>query len=252
MTTPDNAVLAKIRKLLAKAEDDACTPAEAELFTAKAAELIAKYGIDAALLAETEPSSDRIGDRVIVMDAPYAMDKAQLLMTVASTLRCRCVQRTRWVASRKQISIHLFGFGADLDRVELLYTSLLVQAAHALAATYVPHNENTAAYRRSWYAGYAYAIGKRLRAAEDRAQTEATRTVPAAETSSGRSVALVLADRSVAVTAARDAAYPKLGNGRTRQLSGSGTRDGYHAGQRADLGGTRLPTAGRASRRIGA
>ena len=38
----------------------ACTPAEAEAFTAKAAELIAKYGVDQALLAGVDPSEAMI------------------------------------------------------------------------------------------------------------------------------------------------------------------------------------------------
>ena len=48
-------MLDKVRKLLAKAEDPACTPAEAEALTAKATELIAKYGIDQAVLAAQRP-----------------------------------------------------------------------------------------------------------------------------------------------------------------------------------------------------
>src|SRR2546423_11457106 len=107
MTAPDDAILAKVRKLLAKAENEACTQAEAEAFTAKAAELIAKYGIDRALLADTQPDTDRIGDRVIVLDAPYARDKAGLLHTVATALRCKTVLRSRYVAGRKQLSLHL-------------------------------------------------------------------------------------------------------------------------------------------------
>jgi hypothetical protein len=248
------AILAKIRKLLAKAEDDAYTPAEAELFTAKAAELIAKYGIDAALLAEADPTTDRVGDRVIVLDAPYARDKGGLLSTVALALRCKVVQRSRWVDGRKQLSLHLFGYGVDLDRVELLYTSLLVQAAHALAAAYVPYGESGAAFRRTWYAGYASAIGYRLRAAEQRAQAEASQIRQHTETGqagSGRSVALVLADRSTHVEAAMQTAYPKLRAGRARQLSVSGYSGGYAAGQRADLGGTRLAGASRPAGRIG-
>jgi hypothetical protein len=53
MTDP---VLARVRKLLAKAEDP-CTRAEAEAFTAKATELIAKYGVDRAMLAAQRPSN---------------------------------------------------------------------------------------------------------------------------------------------------------------------------------------------------
>ena len=88
-------MLDKVRKLLAKAEDPACTPAEAEAFTDKAAELIAKYGVDAALLAEADPSRDPVGDRVIDIPSPYATEKCTLLSEVATELRCRAVRRLR-------------------------------------------------------------------------------------------------------------------------------------------------------------
>ena len=39
-------LLDRVRKLLAKAEAEGVTPAEAEALTTKAAELMAKYGID--------------------------------------------------------------------------------------------------------------------------------------------------------------------------------------------------------------
>ncbi len=122
-------LLARVRKLLAKAEDPACTSAEAEAFTAKATELIAKYGVDRALLAAQDPAIDPVGDRIVPLDAPYALDKAGLLAAVAVPLGCRVVRRTR-----DGVKVHLFGHDADLERVELLFTSLLVQAAHGLAA----------------------------------------------------------------------------------------------------------------------
>jgi len=52
---PEPNLLERVRKLLAKAEDDSVTPAEAEALTAKAAELMARYGIDRALLAAARP-----------------------------------------------------------------------------------------------------------------------------------------------------------------------------------------------------
>ena len=126
-------ILDKVRKLLAKAEDPACTPAEAEAFTAKAAELIAKYGVDAALLAESDPERDPVGDRVVDVPAPYATEKCTLLSEVATELRCRAVRRLRRGSAGKEFSMHLFGHAADLERVEVLFTSLLVQASLALA-----------------------------------------------------------------------------------------------------------------------
>ena len=57
--SPEKA-LDKIRKLLAKAEADGVTEAEAELLNDKAAELIAQYGIDRARLAAEKPETDQI------------------------------------------------------------------------------------------------------------------------------------------------------------------------------------------------
>ncbi len=257
----DAAMLAKIRKLLAKAEDPATTPAEAETYTAKAAELVAAYGIDRALLAAADPGSDAVGDRVVVLDPPYSRDKADLLSTVAGALRCQVVQRRRWVDGAKQISLHLFGFGSDLERAELLYTSLLLQAGGSIARAAVPPGESVAAYRRSWLAGFSGAVGQRLRQAERAAESAASAAGPATGPAAGpaagpatgqgaaggagtgRPVALVLAARGARVDEALHREYPSLGRGRARTLSGSGARSGWAAGQRADLGGSRVDGA---------
>lgn len=232
----DHPMLAKIRKLLAKAEDDATTAEEAELYTAKAAQLVAEYGIDQALLATESPGRDRVGSRLVPVDAPYAADKAELLDTVATSLRCRAVHVKRHTTDGKEISVHLFGFESDLVRAELLFTSLLLQAATWMNRTPVPLWENKAAFRRSWLGGFRMAVGRRLVEAESAAAYAATDR----RTSSGRSTALVLADRSALVRDALDEEYPHLRTARPRQLSGSGGADGWAAGQRADLGGTRV------------
>jgi Protein of unknown function (DUF2786) len=212
-------LLARVRKLLAKAEDPACTPAEAEAFTAKATELIAKYGVDRALLAAADPALDPVGDQVVPLDPPYALDKAGLLASVAVPLRCRVVRKTR-----SGVQVHLFGHAADLERVELLFTSLLVQAAHGLSAVPVPAQEHPAAFRRSWLAGFAHAIGGRLREAEQAASDAA----PGA--------ALVLVRRSDLVEHKMAQAYPKLRTASRRRLAGGGLEQGFAAGQAASLG----------------
>ena len=234
-------ILAKVRKILALAEDPAATPAEAETYTAKAAALVAEYGIDRALLAQADPDSDIVGDRVVVLDPPYALDKSSLLSTVAIRLRCRCVQRRRYVDGAKQLSLHLFGYESDLLRSELLYTSLLLQATSTLARTPVPRGEGAAAFRRSWLAGFTTAIGRRLIDAEQRAEREAERQARGRSERgagpTGPSLALVLADRTVDVERAVEREYPRLGRAQDRRLSGSGGMAGWQAGQRADLGG---------------
>jgi hypothetical protein len=222
MTSPDgDSTLERVRKLLAMAEDPACTAAEGEAFTAKATELIAKYGVDQALLAVGDPAVDPIGDRMVTVVPPYARDKAVLLAAVAAPLRCRVVHLARPGLARS----HLFGHAADLERVELLFTSLLVQAAHGLAAGDVPWGEHAAAFRRSWLAGFTQAIQIRLWEAE----RSASAAVPGSE--------LVLVDRTEMVERRRDEVYPKLGRLGPRRLSGGGRLPGSRAGQVADLGG---------------
>lgn len=228
--------LGRIRALLTQAEDPAATPEEAEAFTAKAAELMAKYGVDRAMLAATDPTSDVPCDRIVAIVGQYALDKQGLLSAVAHAVECRTVLRTRWIDGRNERQVHLFGYGSDLERAEMLYTSLLVQATNGIAHTPVPHGQHKAAFRRSWLEGFRWAIVERLRAAEKRAQDEAERNRP---TSSGPSVALVLADRATVVQARLTAAHPRLGKSAPRKLSGGGLRHGYRAGQHADIGDKR-------------
>ena len=88
-----------------------------------------------------------------------------------------------------------------------------------------PPGESVAAYRRSWLAGFTAAVGQRLAAAEDRAADEA-RTRASGRASRGRaSVALVLADRGVDVErAARRRSTPSSAGPGAATLSGSGRR----------------------------
>lgn len=228
-------MLAKIRKLLAKAEDPGITSAEAELFTAKATQLIASYGVDQAMLAHEQGDRAAIGNRRVVLDPPYAADKADLLATIAVRLRCACVRGSWGSDGRREISVHVFGHESDLARVEMLFTSLLVQSATALAQVTVPAHEHKAAFRRSWMAGFRQAVSTRLLQAERRAEQAAQ-----AQHDGGASTSLVLADRSARVDEAMHQAYPHLHRGRPRTLSGRGGASGYAAGKRADLGGARV------------
>ncbi|QNN51425.1 DUF2786 domain-containing protein [Nocardioides mesophilus] len=236
-------ILDKVRKLLTKAEDPAATPHEAEVYTAKATQLIADYGIDQALLARSDPTADPVGDLVVTVGAPYAADKIDLLGAVAGRLRCAAVRTRRRGVDGDVHAVHLFGHASDLRRVELLYTSLLLQATSQLARTPVPSWEHKAAFRRSWLAGFRMAVVRRLAETEDRAEQQAGDRFSA----TGTSAALVLADRTADAEAALRAAYPRVGSARPRSLSGSGMPQGWGAGQRADLAGARVGPQARRS-----
>src|ERR1700753_112629 len=152
----DADLLDRVRKLLAKAEDEGCSPAEAEALTAKAAELMARYGIDRALLGALRPETDRPTDRVFTLGNPWGDVKRHLLAGIATAPRCQCVQTRHETGAR----LHVFGYLSDLERADILFTSLLVQMARALAKQAVPGQGGEArAWRRVWVVGGVAAVG---------------------------------------------------------------------------------------------
>jgi Protein of unknown function (DUF2786) len=229
-------LLDRVRKLLAKAEDESVTPPEAQALTAKAAELMAKYGIDRALLAAQRPETDRPDSRMLDIDNPWARVKAHLLCGLGSALRCQCILLT----TQTGIKVHAFGYQSDLERLDVLYTSVLIQMWHGLAGAEVPAwCRGPRAWRRSWLLGFASAVISRVRAAEHDATLVATSPASPA----GSRTELVLADRAQVIRSEAERAYPLTRTARVT-YSGTGYRDGYAQGQRADIGARRLPRDG--------
>lgn len=233
--------LDRIRKLLAKAER-AGTPDEAEIYTDKAVELMARHGVDEAVLAATgPPRTDPIGHVRIDIDDPYSGAKARLLGWIASALRCRWVMHDPRAGTVAAVTV--FGYTSDRERVELLYTSLLLQASAQLGSVRPPDpRESVAAYRRSWVYGFAARVHQRLLQAEQAAVSEVASTSAAG----APSVELVLVDRGKEVDRAYEEEFGDLRRARRPQVSGSGYRRGAAAADRADLGGPRLDGQGRA------
>src|SRR5690606_34718197 len=165
-------MLARIRALLAKAEDPAATRAEAEALFAKAADLMAKYGIDRAMLAASDPSTDRVGDRVFTPEAPYAYDKVLLLNTIAQALGAQAMYKR---GPRGEYQLHVFAMGADLERIDLLFTSLLVQATRFMTADLASAvgYRDVKVWKRDWLRGFTAEVWRRLRDAEERARRQA-------------------------------------------------------------------------------
>jgi Protein of unknown function (DUF2786) len=242
-TEASSRLLDRVRKLLAKAEDESVTPPEAQALTAKAAELMAKYGIDRALLAADRPETDRPSNRLLDIDNPWARVKAHLLCGLGSALRCQCIMVA---TTRPGARIHVFGYASDIERTDLLYTSVLIQMWHGLAGAQVPAwSHNPRAWRRSWLLGFATAVISRVRAAEHAAACQA-----AGPDDGSSRTALVLADRAQVIRGEAERAYPLTRTARVT-YSGTGYRDGYAQGQRADIGTSRV-TRGRGRALTGA
>ncbi|HUP73559.1 MAG TPA: DUF2786 domain-containing protein [Acidimicrobiales bacterium] len=184
-----NPALERIRNLLAKAESTTFEP-EAMAFTAKAQELMTRYAVDEAMVQGSGHPRDRPVSIRLPIDPPYVDAKSRLLHTVAAAARCKSV-------FHPMVSLAtVVGFPADIAAVELLFTSLLVQAQTAMtdAAARAPSGSRprSRSFRSSFLAGYTHRIGARLREINDAVYAEV-------ESQQGGAFLPVLRSRSAAV-----------------------------------------------------
>lgn len=236
----DDRVLDRVRKLLAKAEHPSTPAAEAEVFSGKAAELMARYALDQAMLTNRTIGAGAPEVRAMTVHSPYSLAKAILLSRVAAAHRvCVAVGGDGRHLGRL---CTLVGFPIDLDTVEMLFTSLLVQASFAMQAASAGA-PRVKAFRRAFLMGYAASIGRRLEEVQRHTVAEASGGEP--------SVALVLADRDRLVSAAFEREFPDTRRLRTTVSDGGGLVAGRAAGARADLS-DRTGRISRRQRAIGA
>lgn len=265
--------LARIRKLLDKAEH-ASTPAkEAEALRERAFALAAKFEIDHALIrARGNAPTDAVINRIFDVGRPYAY-QVRLAYNVYKSSGCEVIQLTGYKGR-----LHVFGFKSDIDRADMLWTSLVVQATRETVRGYREYQlsftpttcancggSNFARYdrdrdwcrcrscgfeieyrdvhlkldrRSTWYRsfwlGWITVLEPRIAALRSSAKQEA-------EKSTGTGVEIALRNRDIAVTDAVDRVYPHRKIGRsTLRSSGSGYAQGQEAGRRADIGSEKI------------
>jgi hypothetical protein len=216
---PESRTLTRIRALLAKAEATGF-PEEAEALSAKAQELMARHSVDEALLAARAPAPQTPGACRIGVEPPYEQAKAVLLDAVATANHCRAVWNEDLGFST------VVGFETDLEAVELLHASLLVQATAAMtkaeAAQRAGGRRRTKSFRQSFLAAYAHRIGIRLRAAAGTQVTD--------------DLLPVLASREVAVAGRLERMFPQTATTRLRGVrDAAGWTEGARAADRAQV-----------------
>lgn len=225
----DEKMLARVRNLLAKAESTQY-PAEAETFTAAAQAMMARHSIDEALLSHgPQGSEDRPAGRRVLVDPPYTEPKSLLLHKIAQANRCRAV----WDDAVGLSTI--LGYPADLDWVELLYTSLLVQAERAMVnALQGPDSARTRtrAFRGSFLQSFAQRIGERLDGATAEAMAAAVDEAESHGQGEGGSLLPVLKAREEAVNETTKSMFPNLVTTKVR-IKGPWDAKGWNAGRSA-------------------
>lgn len=212
-------MLERVRALLAKAESTQYE-SEAIAFSAKAQELMTKHALDQAMLAGAGTGPAAPGLIRVPIDPPYLDAKALLLQVIAGHSRCRAVLHSDVEMSS------VIGFSTDLEAVELLFTSLLVQAHHALAAASAaaPPGSRTRSqsFRAAFLQGFTSRIDARLAevntVAFDEAKAQADTFLP------------VLRSRDEQISEFVEQRFSTLISSRVR---GGFDALGYHHGQRA-------------------
>jgi len=199
-----------IRALLNKAEG-ASTDAERDAYTRKAAELMARYSIDEAMLSDSRPEADKVVDRVIWTDRPFSKRMADLLWFIAEPkgAQARSVREhtgnEREGALKWRHGLRVFAHESDLRMIEMMYTTArnLALAGASRIRGYDTYGQDQKAHRESYIEGFSHGIYSQMRAAQAEAErvAEAEReqleeqALLRGEIAPGRSVELVLASR---------------------------------------------------------
>lgn len=227
--------LDRTKKLLALAENTTNAD-EAKSFNEKAMYIMAKHSITSAMLQVAgKETPDTVESISIQLDNPYSTTKNELLTIICNAFEVQAVQVSGWAydgngkkqRTRKKV---IFGYKQDLEKVQMLYSSLFIQLVSNMMATPIPWNEHGKTFRAAFAIGFTKEIYRRLR------ETKAT-----VKKESAPGTDLVLASRMEIVTAERDKVFPKLVNARGMSAQRSSGRSyGQKAGREADLGGRKL------------
>jgi hypothetical protein len=138
--------------------------------SAKAQQLMTRHALDQVLVDSPTPST-ALTQRRLWLDTPYLDAKSLLVGEVAGANMCRSLFTAEWGF------VSVLGEEGDVESVELLTTSLLVQATRAMIASGDKATRGaetrSRGYRKSFLMAYAIRIGERLAKASEEIITEA-------------------------------------------------------------------------------
>ena len=220
--------LDRARKLLAKAEATDSAD-EAAALTERAMELVAKYGIDKALLNVTADKKQTATSRIILILNPFPVGKRLLLTRIADAFNCQAIISVNGQNNNGITEMTVIGFPSDIDNADFLYTTLLLHCTNESEVQRMLGN-TTRGFHTDLWKSYARRIGERLK--------EINTTVVAAYEASSPGTALVLSDRSVEVKRLTTKLFPDLRFSKIKLTSSEGYHAGREAANRANLGQT--------------
>jgi hypothetical protein len=224
-----------IKKLLDKANHANTSDEERDAYNAKAAKLMLQWGIEEATIADADRAQqEEIINVTIITTFPkgYSFEGTMVTVEIAQALNCSAYFLRR---GDNKTDGNVVGFKSDVTLVQQLVESIALQCQMSLtremATTYFPSYMNGTDkfnHRRSFVRGFAKAIGQKLRD---------TRRQFVEETGPGTD--LVLVSRKAKVDAWVDQNV-NLRKTPPRKATPNGMAAGKAAGQRADVGQSRV------------
>jgi hypothetical protein len=121
-------LLPQIQKLIDLSATPGMNQAEAAAMAERAEMLMFRHNVTMAMLAAYNVNERDITARRVTIGKPYTKEKVTLLCTVAAHMNVATMNFLDARGWRYPVDVELMGFPGDLDQVEQLYTSLLVQA----------------------------------------------------------------------------------------------------------------------------
>jgi hypothetical protein len=244
-------VLDRISALLAQAERTN-NEAEARAYFEKAQSLAATTSIDLATARlhtknkETREAPERRQIKIGAAGQRYLADRVELFDAIARP------NGVKLDIAMNSTYVWAYGFPSDIDMVEALYASLVIQMTREGDA-YLKRGEHKtlgvhgAVARRSFYTGFRGEIGRRIRTINETAKSEAEAedlvvgTSPIAPTTSDQpsTAELALIQRDVEVRdyySQTSTARGTWGGARISNYSSGAATSGRTAGERARIG----------------
>ena len=229
----------RIRRMLALAEDERNTDGERENAMARATALMAEHRID-FITDAGRVKTDKIGSREVTHEGSYTRQKSNLLGWTAAALGMQAVHFSYGQTVTRTI---VYGYESDLEMLDMLYTSLLLQQTNALSREKVPswlYRGEVAAWKRDWLTAYNNTVSRRIGEVHARKAEQRDRERTPGTSAPGAAVAIV--DRKNAVDAFVAEAHPKLRKPKPARkiVNDDAYFGGRNAGNRADIGLSRV------------
>lgn len=243
----DDKWLTILQKMMAKAENAATTMEERNSIVEMMTTLMAKHGIEQAMLNDRQAKPETVTSVRFTIGAPYINSKITLLWGIVKTFGAHGIMMAmsqRGAGRRHGVQrqpdaktiMQIYGYPSDIEKILMLYGSLNIQMATSLVTADKPAHMHGKTFNSSFVVGYVDVVVDRVIKAYTKAKSDVS------ESATGSGMELVLKTREVAIMDAFRVDHPRVRpiNLNAGASSGMAYGAGQSAGRSANIGQTGL------------